>query len=391
MRALDRGTLWQKFSPPPQAQYMVETIFHERSGEVRREFRFYATGLRLLETRSMPASHYDPRTRPWYRAALGQSGTVLSDPCVFLSTGQVGISLSQASSVGEAIFGMDMPLDVIASNIDDLRLTASTEVALVDERDHVIAYRDMKRVLVVDGASVRLRSLGELGVGALSWLKRGATANDRFEPRDIDGREWLGISIPFDAFAGRTLRLLVLLFLPLGWWAGNAIGRRLEQTALRAGHMSRFDFSQRAAPAGPWRELNALTGVVSHVGTTVEAFLDISQTLGSEVRVEDMLAKVLEKLVQAMHCEGGAVYLCKSEVQEMHSAARYGEQGSMLGRFSYAADLSQSTTISCRRSSCSKTCRGRRIWRACRTLPPTTTRGWMARVTRAGCSPASSR
>src|SRR5690606_26948697 len=118
---------------------------------------------------------------------------------------------------------------------------------------------------------------------------------------------------------------LILLFLGLGWWGGSRIGRALERTTAQAKRMSAFDFS-RPPDAPAWlRETKELNGVMDNVSNTVEAFLAISDVLGTEPRIETMLAQVLEKFVHAARCRSGAIYLPQKDSQAMVRAAVAGD------------------------------------------------------------------
>src|SRR5690606_27562258 len=170
------------------------------------------------------------------------------------------------------------------------------------------------------------------------------------------GRKWIGVSLPFDGIDGVSMRLLsaapvdellgvlalnrarmilisiglIVLFLPFGWQAGSAVGRALEGIAAQALRMSRFNFRRRKERAASMlREVESLNSVMDKVAGSMESLLEISRVLGSEPRIETMLAQVLEKFVQATRCEGGAVYLFDRERSHLARVAIFGEQGGL--------------------------------------------------------------
>ncbi len=362
MRSLERPEVRQMVQAPPRSNYVVQTVTQAADGTRVGEYRFFSSQGRELERRAVPGYQFDPRTRPWYQAARATVDEAISEPYVFFTTRQAGISLSRKARQGGATIGVDMALDDLATSLGDLRLTPGSELALLDTSNRVMAYRDMERVLVQDGEGFGFRKLDALDVPALRRLVQVVPGEDGSAVAyDVQGREWLGMVLPFDVIAGYRMRLLiaapsdellsdmekmrsrmiqiaavlVLLFLPLGWWAGSAIGRRLEDTARQARRMSRFDFSGQAARPSVLREVNALSEVVDNVSSTVEAFLDISRTLGTEPQVERMLQQVLEKFMRATRCSGGAVYRLQHAARRMVRSAQVGDQGALRDDFAY--------------------------------------------------------
>ncbi|WP_299531639.1 HD domain-containing phosphohydrolase [uncultured Herbaspirillum sp.] len=361
------------FSAPTASAFLVQTIVHDAHGAQHGQYRFYDAELKLLSLRDEAGYRFDPRTRPWYATADRSLIPSISAPYVFFTTRQIGISLSQRARNTDAVVAIDMTLDDLAASLGNLRLTPHSELALVDENQRVIAYSDMARVLEQDGEHFRFRGLPELDVPSLSHLAERARDGQTSTLYSVGGREWLGLSLPFNVIDGHALKLLiaapgdellgqldrnrktlvlvaflvVLAFLPLGWWAGRAIGRSMERLALRAGRMSRFDFRIQNRRRSTLREINMLTDMVDHVSLTVEAFLDISAILSTETHVEEMLQQVLEKFVQATRCDGGAVYLWQREGSQMQRAAAYGQQCGLADNMAYDEQGAEAAGAAC--------------------------------------------
>jgi len=358
MRPLDHRDVRERFQAPPQAAYLVQAVQLGDDGERHGSFLFYDARRDLVLRRPEPDYQFDPRTRPWYIGAADTQATVTSRPYVFFSTRQVGITLSRRSPSGGAIVAVDVTLEDLGEALGSLRMTPSAELALVDDDGAVIGYRDMEALLVrKDGSDdFDLRTLDGLGVDALTRLGRGAADLGRVVSYESGGREWFGMALPFNAIDGVTMRLLtaapvdellgplthtrtrmilisialIVLFLPLGWLVGSAVGRALEDVSAQSLRMSWFDFHRRKSrPASALREVEALNGVMDKVAGSMESLLDISRVLGSEPRIETMLTQVLEKFVQATRCEGGAVYLFGQDRQRLNRVAAFGEQDSL--------------------------------------------------------------
>lgn len=358
MRPLDRRDVREQFQAPPQANYLVQSVTLGDDGKRHGLFLFYDARNELVLRRPQPDYQFDPRERPWYIGAMDTVSTVTSRPYVFFSTRQVGITLSRLSHSGRAVTAVDMALEDLGEALGSLRMTPNAELALVDEDGAVIAYRDMNALLEhrrALGAS-DVGTLQTLGVGALTRLWQVAAADGQVVSYEAGGRKWIGVSLPFDGIDGVSMRLLsaapvdellgvlalnrarmilisiglIVLFLPFGWQAGSAVGRALEGIAAQALRMSRFNFRRRKERAASMlREVESLNSVMDKVAGSMESLLEISRVLGSEPRIETMLAQVLEKFVQATRCEGGAVYLFDRERSHLARVAIFGEQGGL--------------------------------------------------------------
>ncbi|WP_246012848.1 HD domain-containing phosphohydrolase [Pigmentiphaga humi] len=351
---LDRRDIRQSVQAPPQADYMVQTVTHGPDGTRTADAFFYDDGHELVLHRAEPGYLIDPRQRPWYAKAIDTVSPVTSGPYVFFSTGEVGITLSRLAQGGRAVVALDVTLKDLGTRLDELRMTPSAELALVDAQGAVVGYHDMDAVLVRQPGSGELgvRTLETLAIEPLSRLL-GVAEEGKAVPYHAAGREWFGIVQPIDGIAGMDLRLLmtaptgellgdlerfrtrmvlisialILLCFPLGWQVGSAVGQALERLTAQAKPMSHFDFRRSKAPA-PSRlsEIDALNWVMDNVAGAVEAFLSISRVLGAEPRIETMLTQVLEHLVSATRSLGGAVYLRHPGGDALTRVAAVGDQ-----------------------------------------------------------------
>lgn len=334
VRPLDQSSVRRRFNAPPKANFMVQSV-QVRGGKKSGEFLFFNTERHLLERRPQADYLFDPRQRPWYKAASGSAEAIFTEPYVFFSTQQVGVTLSQSSLDGNATFGIDVVLDDLALSLSDLRITPNTQLALVNSKNQVLAYPAMNRVLAEVDGRFEFKTLSELEVPSLSALHSQHLAEGQAVPYTVDGVEWLGASLPFDVWPADGIRLLVaaptdellgdlkkkalhlalvvaaaaLLLMPLGWFAGATIGHSLDRLSRLAKRISQFNFRSPAPRVSYVREVNALSSVMVDMGHTIETFLEISQTMAKEPKVERMLVQVLHQLVSATRCLGGAVYL----------------------------------------------------------------------------------
>lgn len=349
IRPLDLPALRDRFAAPPKANFIVQSV-QMVGGSPKGEYLFFDAGKQLLERRSEPSYRFDPRTRAWFKAAHNSADPVFTDPYVFYTSRQVGITLSQANADGKAIFGIDVVLDDLAASLSALRPSPNAQLALVNAQNQVLAYPDMSRVLVQNEERFDFKRLDDLGVPSLQALHAMGLEEGKVMSYDVEGVEWLGVTLPFNVWSAEGMHLLVaapsddllgdlkakavrlaalivgiaLLLMPLGWLAGASIGRSLDRLTELAKRMSQFDFHQVPERASFVREVNNLSGVMTDMGQTIETFLDISQNMAREPQVERMLSQVLHQMIGATRCVGGVVYLTEGTDGAMQQAASDG-------------------------------------------------------------------
>ncbi len=350
VRSLDRLQTRKKLNAPPKANFLVQSVSVLANGKTKGEYLFFSANLILLERRARPEYQFDPRSRPWFAVSTRTDAQLLSDPYVFFTTEHIGLTMSQVSDNGKAVFGIDVVLEDLGNTLSDFRMSPNAQMAVLNKQNQVLAYFDMTRVLTKDGVGFGFKKIGELEVPSLARLSELNPQPEKVIAFDIDGKQWLGVSLPFDVWNIGDLRLmaaapssdllggleskaksllftivaLTVLLIPIGWWAGASIGQSLRKLAVHAQRMSRFDFSQ--APLKPTlvMEANSLSSVMQEMGQTIQAFLEISQTMASEPKVERMLENVLQQMVTVTRSKAGAVYLWHHKQKQMRRAAVLG-------------------------------------------------------------------
>lgn len=357
VRLLDGNTSRQFFKAPAEAAYLVQTVDRSSNDTVAGVYFFYDADYRLINKRIAPTFEVDPRVRPWYEQAVQTRGLAITQPYVFYSSRQVGVSLARRAHHARSVVGLDMTLANLSAVLSRLPVPDNTQLALVNAEGQVIGSRNGAGALRRHrhAGDVKLPGLKTTGIASLSRLWQ-------MEPRNgvvgynADGRRWLGSILPFHGVEGLELKLLVaipasgllgplqrsrlamigvavvllLVSLPIGWWAGRRIGMSMEIVAQQAHRLSCFDFSHKQPRARSLlEETNTLRQVMADVADTMESFLAISHILGAEPDIETMLDKVLERFVNATRCDSGAVYLHSSGGQGLIPVASIGDQAAI--------------------------------------------------------------
>ena len=337
-------------SAPADAAYLLQSIARDDHGQLRGRWLFLDEQLQPQLERSTPDYWFDPRLRPWYRNVIEPGELNITDPYVFFTTGEVGVSLAVRAHGGGAVIGMDAALDDLAMEVRDLRLTSGTELAIHDEQAGVIAYPEPHRVLKSDGAGFRLARLDELGVEPLARLLTLPT-DAAPTPFRVDGQLWYGLNMPLVGFSQSNARiliaipawellaearevlahqaalalLLVILVLLLGWVLGVRLGGSIRQLSGWVHALAAFELSAPAPAPSRVREVNELRQAISQMVAALGHFQAITTTLSRELELDRMLPEVLKHLVEMADGPSGVVYLCDEENDRLDRAAVYGD------------------------------------------------------------------
>lgn len=333
-RPLDLPALSLRFSAPRGADLLVQTITTAQAGTVG-EFRFYGPDGQLLEHRVQPDYAFDPRGRPWYERARETRETVLTEPYIFFTTRVPGVTLARRTVGGEAVIGLDAEFANLAAQIDELRMTASTELAIVAGDGTVVAHHDPSAMLIPEsGDGFRLARVSELARPLLAAaFELDVSAGIALGGVD-GGRGWklarvplrpVGslqlsalMAIPKDEMFAQARRIttdqvLVALLIfavsvPFGVWLTQRTVRSLRRLADETAALEAFDFAERPLPRSPIREIDRLALGIDRMRGTLAEFLDTSVALGVERDVGELLETILRTVTETVGAHGGAIY-----------------------------------------------------------------------------------
>jgi HD-GYP domain-containing protein (c-di-GMP phosphodiesterase class II) len=347
-RPLRNAAARTAFGAPAAAALVVQAITRDSAGVMLGTYQFYDADAHLIDSVFKPEYRFDPRTRPWYKAVSADGdGAILTDPYPFFTTQAVGATLARRSVDGAVIVGLDVTLQSIASALDELRITPSTEIAVIDREQHVIGYRDAAKMIAPgpDGG-LRLNRIDELGIPVLA---RAATVLGRGEGRGaltIDGRGWqvlrasipgqsaqtftVLIGIPNDelfAAAGQIVSrqaaigfIILLVAIVFGWWGARMITRSLHLLVRETRAIRSFDFSRDTKVSTVVAEVDNLARALDTMKTTIRKFLEIGNALSAERDPTTLLERVVRETKQLAGCDGGVLYLIELDGRHLRPA-----------------------------------------------------------------------
>ncbi|UMZ10183.1 HD domain-containing protein [Pseudomonas sp. MPFS] len=334
VRPLRNSEIKDKRQAPANSAYEVWSIERNAStGQVNSQSLFYDANLVLLGRLDHPDERYDPRTRDWFANARGNADQITTRPYVFYSTLNVGTTLARSSGK-MAVIAADLTLEQLSSTLAKHRVTATTEVALLDDLGNVVAYPESHRLLV-EQRSARLIQASDLNP-VLNALFQGQTVDGHLQ---VQGRDWivasshiveggpgglqLNLLVPEDELLADAYRLrwqgalitltTLLLCLPLGWLISRILVRPLRNLVQEADAIRSFDFHYPASRRSPVLEVDQLSVSMTRMKSTLASFFEINASLSSQTRFDPLLQRVLFETVKIAQAQAGLIYLCESK------------------------------------------------------------------------------
>lgn len=191
------------------------------------EIRTYDRDFALIATEQDIGDTYDPTARPWYASATSAEGLSWTDPYIFFSSRQPGVTASRAVRSGDevvAVVGVDVQLSGLSEFLDDLAVSESGE-AFVTSGDAVVgAPSGYGGRSVPDGDDeLRLSTTDELGLD----VGDGASSGDVVRVSSADGRD---LVLTLDFPSDQRLAWAVVVRAPESSF--TAIVSRQQRTAL---------------------------------------------------------------------------------------------------------------------------------------------------------------
>ena len=116
-----------------------------------------------------PDDTYDPRTRPWYKKVSDKKTIVWTDPYIFFTSQNPGITVAGPTynelNQLEGIVGVDLEIDQLSTFISDLKIGKNGRAFMINNNGEVVAFPDLEKIKTqnpADSQSFRLVKIQEL-------------------------------------------------------------------------------------------------------------------------------------------------------------------------------------------------------------------------------------
>ena len=125
-------------------------IMRPQSDDPGAQLIWRAPDYAVLERKQDPTDTYDPRKRPWYEMAMHAASAIWTEPYIFFSSRQPGITFAVPIVIDDTlkgVVGVDIELSTISNFLSQLALSEHASALILDENGNVIAHANMSEII----------------------------------------------------------------------------------------------------------------------------------------------------------------------------------------------------------------------------------------------------
>lgn len=331
MRSKERGPFRTKIITVADGQRRTELIWRDDA-------------YRILARETDPADTYDPRARPWYIRAQAARSTIWTDPYIFFSSQQPGITLAApvlgTDGTVRGVMGVDIEISAISEFLSRLKIGKTGKALIVHENGDVIAHPNPDRIKTRDDdGTLRFVKIGEFGdpiaraafgpmfaSGKVSAISEPAVDSLRFEnrtyvsvvmPRISEQLPWtIAVYAPEDDFTdvirqNRTTNIWIAAAVAavtalIGLVLADYIHRPVRAFAVRSALISQGELDPAEPPPKTYKELEkANTALMQQIAERRKTEWEYGQTFERAARGMAQVAPGTGRFlrVNAQFCE----------------------------------------------------------------------------------------
>jgi len=166
-----------------------------------------------LQRREDPADKFDPRTRPWFKLAVKRRELMWTDPYIFFTSQQPGISATIPSfnadeSEVQGAIGVDIEIGQLSSFLGNLNIGKAGSAFILNRNGDIIAHPQPDRITLAKTDSSkgpRFATIAEMDdpIARAAFSALGLAADNIMidspvvQPFEFDGRRYLSVFTPF--------------------------------------------------------------------------------------------------------------------------------------------------------------------------------------------------
>ena len=292
---------------PLEAHYSVQIIIRREDGKRVRIVKFLGKDLRILSSRMDKDVGYDPRIRPWYRAAAKTDQTILTDLYVYSSSKEPGITVARRfDGKTSGVFGVDIALANISRFLAWQGVGEDSSIFIFRRNGQMVAYPNEAkavRTVDVDGEStVQCANIVEMDAPALdifyTLFKRGGAKGFKrriFQagdttyisravamPARYGPGQFLGIVVPLQEFTGPIVHartqsmilslVLLVMFIPVVVWISRRVSHPIRQLEAEAQRIRAFKLDGDVDVPSRVTEIKHLAQAMGAMKSTLASF-----------------------------------------------------------------------------------------------------------------------
>lgn len=112
-----------------------------------------------------PTDTFDPRSRPWYKSSKENHSTNWTDPYIFFSSQQPGISVSSpvlSEGILKGVIGVDIEISTISNFLSRLEISDNGSALILNKNGDVIAHPNIEQIIVRDDTLLNFIGIEEI-------------------------------------------------------------------------------------------------------------------------------------------------------------------------------------------------------------------------------------
>jgi HD-GYP domain-containing protein (c-di-GMP phosphodiesterase class II) len=325
----------KKYLSAPENAVLVVDNIEVRDGEKARLVRLYFDAtLNLIKANEPITTQYDPRTRPWFMRAEIIPATV--DPYYFYFMHKVGTTISMKMHQSDTVIAMDLSLEHISENLQEMKMTAQSELYLATSNGVVIAssnageklvenvnnkmihkkISDLKSQVLSGFSEKNIFKEQDLGFRVNGELWKGAVKNiGRLGDNDLylliftPVKELLKDAINIGWISIYLLLAIIILTLPVIWFVSKRISVAMQHLAFDAKQIMNFDFAKTQSLKSKIEEVDDLSCAQNLMKTSLSQFISLINSLAIEKDFDSLLQKITIETLSASKADMVATYL----------------------------------------------------------------------------------
>lgn len=294
----------KRIGAPTDAAFGVRNIRTIADGTRQQTWTFIDADRKVLGEPIVAPATYDPRTRPWYKAATSQSKVSITDAYIFSSLRAPGITVSRhVTGASPAVVAADITLSQLSAFLRKQKVGESGIVFIYNDQGDLIAYPDVAKTVkqsISDGRETLMPvKVPELANPALTETLKLATAGkDARFTFTVDGEDYVAsvsalpgsfginkkvaIVVPINDFIGpiaeHRFRSLIYSIIPLViaialiTWVSEWIARPIRAIAQETQKIRQLVFEESPETDSRIIEIRLLAESVSAMKTAIRTF-----------------------------------------------------------------------------------------------------------------------
>jgi len=300
---------------PGNTRFAFRKIVRAEGGRRVETWQFWSSNRQLIGSREGDTQYF-PTQRPWYEGAKQTSPVAITDPYLFASSKEPGITISSPLRGGIGVLGVDLSLGELRNFLTKIPLTPGSAIVVIDHHNRILAHHSASQAYNLKDVAP-LTPISRTANPHLAVLEAWNSGGNEAQARVVDvggekfvfayytypaapGAEFrIGAFAPMRDFSGPIVQarnqviLVTIVFLlfviPLAVAGARRVGRSLSILTSDAERITHLDFSG---------EVGQLPTILYEVVTLGEAHKVMKSTLQERTRALTVAEQKLASLVE---------------------------------------------------------------------------------------------